>query len=213
MPSDQRRMSSQSISQEIARHNPPPGIIPEGVAMHRTHVHEMGQFQSGKKRVAIISDAASLGISLHASNRAENRERRVHVTLEPGWSADKQMQAFERTHRSDQAMPPEYVLLSTEPGGEKRFSSTIARLLGSLGALTKGDRRGADNSDLAKYNFETEEGRAALCLMLRRIVESGNVPGLAKSASDVARYRLACSQPRRMRRSEERRSLQRAAFS
>lgn len=89
------------------------------------------------------------------------------------------MQTFGRTHRSDQAMPPEYVLLSTELGGEKRFSSTIARRLGSLGALTKGDRRSADSGDLSKYNFETEEGRAALCLMLRRIVESGNVPGLA----------------------------------
>lgn len=152
---------------------------PEGVAMHRTNVHEMEQFQSGKKRVAIISDAAAMGISLHASNRSENRQRRVHVTLELGWSADKQMQTFGRTHRSDQAMPPEYVLLSTELGGEKRFSSTIARRLGSLGALTKGDRRSADTGDLAKYNFETEEGRAALCLMLRRIVESGNVPGLA----------------------------------
>ena len=152
---------------------------PEGVAMHRTTVHEMEQFQSGKKRIAIISDAASTGISLHASNRAENRQRRVHVTLELGWSADKQMQTFGRTHRSDQAVPPEYVLLSTELGGEKRFSSTIARRLGSLGALTKGDRRSADSGDLAKYNFETQEGRAALCLMLRRIVESGNVPGLA----------------------------------
>ncbi|MGQ0763915.1 MAG: strawberry notch C-terminal domain-containing protein [Acidobacteriota bacterium] len=149
---------------------------PEGVAMHRTNVHEMEQSQSCKKRVAIISDAAAMGISLHASNRAENRQRRVHVTLELGWSADKQMQTFGRTHRSDQAMPPEYVLLSTELGGKKRFSSMIARRLGSLGALTKGDRRSAD---LAKYNFETEEGRAALCLMLRRIVESGNVPGLA----------------------------------
>jgi hypothetical protein len=152
---------------------------PEGVAMHRTNVHEMEQFQSGKKRIAIISDAAAMGISLHASNRAENRQRRVHVTLELGWSADKQMQTFGRTHRSDQAVPPEYVLLSTELGGEKRFSSTIARRLGSLGALTKGDRRSADSGDLAKYNFETQEGRAALCLLLRRIVESGNVPGLA----------------------------------
>ena len=120
-----------------------------------------------------------MGISLHASNRAENRQRRVHVTLELGWSADKQMQTFGRTHRSDQAVPPEYVLLSTELGGEKRFSSTIARRLGSLGALTKGDRRSADSGDLAKYNFETQEGRAALCLMLRRIVDAGNVPGLA----------------------------------
>ena len=151
---------------------------PEGVAMDRTNVYETAQFQSGKKRIAIISDAASTGISLHASNREENRQRRVHVTLELGWSADKQMQTFGRTHRSDQAVPPEYVLLSTELGGEKRFSSTIARRLGSLGALTKGDRGAADNGDLAKYNFETEEGRAALSLTLRRIMKGEQVPGL-----------------------------------
>src|SRR5215216_3279574 len=151
---------------------------PEGVAMDRTNVYEMEQFQSGKKRVAIISDAASTGISLHASNRAENQQRRVHITLELGWSADKQMQTFGRTHRSDQAVPPEYVLLSTELGGEKRFSSTIARRLGSLGALTKGDRGAADNNDLAKYNFETEEGRAALSLTLRRILQGHSVQGL-----------------------------------
>jgi hypothetical protein len=151
---------------------------PEGVAMDRTNVYEMEQFQQGKKRAAIISDAASTGISLHASNREANKQRRVHITLELGWSADKQMQSFGRTHRSDQAVPPEYVLLSTELGGEKRFSSTIARRLGSLGALTKGDRGAADNGDLAKYNFETQEGKAALSLILRRIMSGESVPGL-----------------------------------
>jgi hypothetical protein len=151
---------------------------PEGVAMDKANVYEMEQFQSGRKRVAIISDAASTGISLHASNRAGNRQRRVHLTLELGWSADKQMQTFGRTHRSDQAVPPEYVLLSTELGGEKRFSSTIARRLGSLGALTKGDRGAADSGDLAKYNFETEEGRAALSLLLRRMMKGQNVPNI-----------------------------------
>src|SRR5213078_1113904 len=75
-------------------------------------------------------------------------------------------------------VPPEYVLPSTELGGEKRFSSTIARRLGSLGALTKGDRSAADNGDLAKYNFETEEGRAALSLTLRRIMKGEKVRGL-----------------------------------
>jgi len=72
---------------------------PEGVPMHRVNVHSMEQFQSGKCRVAIISDAGSIGISLHASNRAPNCQRRVHITLELGWSADKQMQVF-RSHPS-----------------------------------------------------------------------------------------------------------------
>jgi len=151
---------------------------PEGVAMQRVNVHSMEQFQKGRCRVAIISDAGSVGISLHASNRAPNHQRRVHITHELGWSADKQMQCFGRTHRSDQAVPPEYVLLSTELGGEKRFSSTIARRLGSLGALTKGDRGAADNADWARYNFETEEGRAALALMFRLIQNGVHVHDL-----------------------------------
>ena len=151
---------------------------PEGIPMQNVNVYEMAQFQQGKKRIAIISDAASTGISLHASNREANQQRRLHITLELGWSADKQMQTFGRTHRSDQAIPPEYVLLSTELGGEKRFSSTIARRLGSLGALTKGDRGAADNGDLAKYNFETEEGRAALGLLFRSIMSGKAVPGI-----------------------------------
>ncbi len=74
---------------------------PDGIPMHRANVHAMEQFQTGKCRVAIISDAGLLGISLHASNRCANRQRRVHITLELGWSADKQMQCFGRTHRSD----------------------------------------------------------------------------------------------------------------
>ncbi len=150
----------------------------EGVAMTRANVHSMERFQAGRCRVAIISDAGSLGISLHASNRAANRQRRVHITLELGWSADKQMQCFGRTHRSDQAMPPEYVLLSTELGGEKRFSSTIARRLSSLGALTKGDRGAVDNGDWARYNFETQEGKSALGLLYKRILAGETVPGL-----------------------------------
>ena len=44
--------------------------------------------------------------------------------------------------------------------------------------MTKGDRGAADNGDLAKYNFETEEGRAALSLTLRRIMSGASVPGL-----------------------------------
>lgn len=152
---------------------------PEGVAMQRVNVYNMERFQNGETMVSIISDAGSIGISLHASNRAPNRRRRRHIAHEFGWSADKQLQCFGRTHRSDQAMPPEYVLVSTELAGEKRFSSTIARRLGSLGALTKGDRGAADNADWARYNFETQEGRSALALTYKQILQGEKVPGLS----------------------------------
>src|SRR4029450_231212 len=52
---------------------------PEGVAMHRTNIHEMEQFQSGKKRAAIISDAAGMGTSLHASKLAGKQPRQVPI--------------------------------------------------------------------------------------------------------------------------------------
>ena len=151
---------------------------PEGVAMQNVNLYEMGLFQDGKKDIAIISDAASTGISLHADRRAGNQKRRVHLTLELNWSADKQLQTFGRTHRSNQVAPPIYVLLSTELGGEKRFSSTIAKRLASLGALTKGDRGAADGGDLTKYNFETDEGSAALNLLYSNILRGVHIDGL-----------------------------------
>src|SRR5829696_724190 len=152
---------------------------PDGVAMQNVNLYEMGLFQEGKKDIAIISDAASTGISLHADRRAGNQKRRVHLTLELNWSADKQLQTFGRTHRSNQVAPPIYVLLSTELGGEKRFSSTIAKRLASLGALTKGDRGAADGGDLTKYNFETDEGSAALNLLYDNILRGVHVEGLS----------------------------------
>lgn len=145
----------------------------KGVSMEKASQDEMEQFQSGRKRIAIISQSASTGISLHADLRADSaNNRRVHITLETGWSADVQMQTFGRTHRSNQSFPPEYVLLSTNVGGEKRFLSTVARRLASLGALTKGDRKSAGSGDLGKYDFENHYGEAAARATVKYLIDN-----------------------------------------
>jgi len=147
-----------------------------GVSNDQINIAEKDAFLAGKKLIAIISDAASSGISLHADPRFTNVRQRLHITLELAWSADKMLQQFGRTHRSNQISAPHYVLLVSNVGGEQRFASSVARRLEMLGAITRGDRRGGHGAaaDLVQYNLDTTHGHTALALMLDAIAEKAD---------------------------------------
>ena len=149
-----------------------------GVPSKLINLYEKNAFQNGDKRVAIMSEVASTGDSLHAGCNVGNKQRRLHIAAELKWSADKQIQDFGRTHRTGQVAPPVYLLVFTELGGEKRFSATIARRLGNMGALTKGDRRAEKAGNLDKYNLESREGRSALNVVLTGIMRGREIDGL-----------------------------------
>jgi hypothetical protein len=146
-----------------------------------TSVAEMERFNSGQKRIAVISNSASVGISLHAGLNFGNTERRVQYMFELNWSADKQMQANGRSHRSNHASAPIYVPVATNAGGEVRFAASIARRLASMGALTRGSATatGAGGA-LDQYDYENEYGRAALTELYNWIGRGGGIPDLAE---------------------------------
>ncbi|MBP3554450.1 MAG: strawberry notch family protein [Clostridia bacterium] len=134
---------------------------------HRTA--DVQAFQDGKKRILVFSDAGGTGKSYHASLSEKNRQQRVHYVLQPGWVASNAVQGFGRTHRSNEASAPIYKLVTTNIKGQKRFTSTIARRLDQLGALTKGQRDTGSGMFGAKDNLETDLAKDSLREFYKRL--------------------------------------------
>ena len=129
----------------------------------RSNQVEAAAFMAGTKRVLVFSDAGGTGRSYHASLDAKNQQQRAHFLLEPGWRADRAIQGLGRTHRTHQASTPLFRPVTTDCKGELRFTSTIARRLDSLGALTRGQRQtGGQNLFDPADNLESEYAKDAL---------------------------------------------------
>jgi hypothetical protein len=138
---------------------------------------ETQAFQDDEKRILVFSDAGGTGRSYHADLGARNRRLRVHYLLEAGWKADTAIQGLGRTNRTNQAQPPLFRPIATDVKAEKRFLSTIARRLDSLGAITKGQRQtGGQGLFRPEDNLESVYARAAL-RQLYTVLYAGKVDG------------------------------------
>ncbi|MBE9002266.1 strawberry notch family protein [Nostoc sp. LEGE 12447] len=136
------------------------------------NIAETAAFMQGDKQILIFSDVGGTGRSYHADLNAANRRRRSHYLLEAGWRADNAIQGLGRSHRTNQASAPIFRPVTTNVIGERRFISTIARRLDSLGALTRGQRQTGGNGIFeAKDNLESNYAEHALYELFRQIYQ------------------------------------------
>jgi predicted RNA methylase len=124
---------------------------------------ETAAFMDDDKRIVVFSDAGGTGRSYHADLACKNQRKRIHYLLEPGWKADAAIQGLGRSNRTNQKQPPVFRPVATDVKGEKRFLSTIARRLDTLGAITRGQRQtGGQGLFRADDNLESPYAKAAL---------------------------------------------------
>ncbi|MBE1529745.1 putative RNA methylase [Sphingopyxis sp. OAS728] len=140
-------------------------------------IGETHAFMDDAKRILIFSEAGGTGRSYHADIGAKNQRRRIHYLLEAGWKADAAIQGFGRTNRTNQKQPPMFRPVSTDVKAQKRFISTIARRLDSMGAITRGQRQtGGQNMFRPEDNLESLYARDAL-RQLYFLISVGKVAG------------------------------------
>ncbi len=147
---------------------------------------ETQAFMDDVKPILIFSEAGGTGRSYHADLACRNQRLRIHYGLEFGFKADTAIQGFGRDHRTNQKQPPRYRPVTTNVKGQKRFISTIARRLDSLGAITRGQRQaGSQNMFRPEDNLESFYARDAL-IQLYRLLARGKVEGCSLSDFEAA---------------------------
>lgn len=156
--------------------NMSPVIQSRGAAAGRADAQA---FMDDKKQILIFSDAGGTGFSFHADRTQKNRRKRAHYLIQPGWRADKAVQGFGRTHRTNQDSAPHYYLAATDIPAHKRFLSSIARRLDQLGALTKGQRDTANQGMFSETdNLESIYATQAIQQLMEDGI-AGRFPGFA----------------------------------
>ncbi|MHC2726609.1 strawberry notch-like NTP hydrolase domain-containing protein [Rhizobium leguminosarum] len=147
-----RREDSTSIARYAVQNRPGSANLDEARA-----------FMDDEKGILVFSDAGGTGRSYHADLAAKNQRLRLHNLLEAGWRADVAIQGLGRSHRTNQKQPPRFRMIATNVKAERRFLSTIARRLDTLGAITRGQRQtGGQGMFRSEDNLESQYARDAL---------------------------------------------------
>jgi hypothetical protein len=111
------------------------------------------EFQSGRRRIALLSSAGQAGISLHHDSSGTGQ--RVLFFLDMPWRSDSFRQILGRVDRTGQLTSPHVVLVKSGLAGENKIIATVAGRLASLGALSKAESEAVAGAEsLAEYDID-----------------------------------------------------------
>ena len=113
----------------------------------------MEDFQAGRRKVAVISSAGSTGINLHhVVNTPEGAHGRRDIILaDYDWSAIDFWQRLGRGDRAGQLTAPYLTPVSLGAAAERKFLSTIAIRMKSVGAVSSGSAESRGNTPLEAF--------------------------------------------------------------
>lgn len=127
-------------------------------------------FNNGDVDMVILNQSGSTGISLHASEKFKNQQRRRMIIAQAEKNIDTHMQMLGRVHRTGQIIAPAYTQLVADIPAEKRPAAVLAKKMASLNANTTASR---DSDFTAKgvVDFLNEYGDEVVAQMMEDMPE------------------------------------------
>jgi hypothetical protein len=104
-------------------------------------VNAVDGFNNGDTNVIILNQAGSTGLSLHASSKFKNQQKRHMLIVQPEKNIDTHMQMLGRVHRTGQVDTPTYSQMMADIPAEMRPAAVLLKKMASLNANTTASRK------------------------------------------------------------------------
>ena len=144
----------------------------DGVIKYRTrasspaqNIETVRKFNSGELSVIILNQSGSTGISLHSSEKFDDRRKRTMIIAQPELNIDVFMQTLGRVFRTGQVVPPAYKLLIIDLPAEKRPAAVLGKKMAGLSANTTASRK-TDTTFSSIPDFLNQYGDMVMAQMM-----------------------------------------------
>jgi coenzyme F420-reducing hydrogenase delta subunit len=155
-----QHFGSNNVSEITGRTRRPIGRDKDSEKIPKTDIES---FQKNEKKIAILSRAGGMGLSLHDPT---GNCPRVHIILETPWGGEDFLQQMGRVYRSNAQSLPSYVFVISNVPSEYRLILSIIKKLKNMGAIVKADRSAYDIPGLKEENNWSARMKANVGLQL-----------------------------------------------